>query len=108
MACIFDFKKAFNRQSHEIIVTELSDLGVPGWLLLLVIAFLKNRRMIVSYNGISSSEKSLPGYGPQGTGIALILFLVLINELGFNGQLNNAGKQKSRGLTLRSNFTLSM
>ena len=36
-------------------------------------------------------EKSLPGGGPQGTIIALILFLVPINELGFSGQTNNTG-----------------
>ena len=92
LACIVDFKKAFNRQSHEILVTKLSDLGVPGWLLLLVIAFLKDRKMKVNFHGKSSSEKCLPGGGPQGTIIALILFLVLINDLGFSGQLNNAGE----------------
>ena len=92
LACIVDFKKAFNRQSHEILVTKLSDLGVPGWLLLLVIAFLKDRKMKVNFHGKSSSEKYLPGGGPQGTIIALILFLVLINDLGFSGQLNNAGE----------------
>ena len=34
----------------------------------------------------------LPGGGPQGTIIALLLFLVLINELGFSGQMNNTGE----------------
>ena len=92
LTCIVDFKKAFNRQSHEILVTKLSDLGVPGWLLLLVIAFLKNRRMVVNFKGKVSTEKLLPGGGPQGTIIALILFLVLINDLGFDDQMNNAGE----------------
>ena len=46
LACVVDFKKAFNRQSHEILITKLSDLGVPGWLLKLVIAFLQDRRMM--------------------------------------------------------------
>ena len=91
MACMVDFCKAFNRQDHKILVTKLSDMGVPGWLLKIVIAFLKNRTMLVNFKGKQSSVKSLPGGGPQGTLLALLLFLVLINDLGFEGQLNNAG-----------------
>ena len=51
LACLIDFKKAFNRQSHEILITKLSDLEVPGWLLKVVIAFLKDRRLIVRLKG---------------------------------------------------------
>ena len=91
MACMVDFCKAFNRQDHNILVTKLSDMGVPGWLLRIVLAFLKNRTMLVNFKGKQSSVKSLPGGGPQGTLLALLLFLVLINDLGFEGQTNNAG-----------------
>ena len=38
------------------------------------------------------SIKSLPGGGPQGTLLGLLLFIVLINDVGFPGQLNNAGE----------------
>ena len=92
MACMVDFSKAFNRQNHNIILTKLSDMGVPGWLLKIVIAFLKDRRMQVFYKGGHSSIKNLPGGGPQGTLLALLLFIVLINDLGFEGQVNNAGE----------------
>ena len=78
MACMVDFSKAFNRQNHNLLVTKLSDMGVPGWLLKIVIAFLKNRQMIVKHNGGHSSIKSLPGGGPQGTILALLLFIVMI------------------------------
>ena len=91
IACMVDFQKAFNRQNHNILITKLSDMGVPGWLLKIVISFLTNRKMIINYRGKQSSMKSLPGGGPQGTILALLLFIVLINDIGFEGQSNNAG-----------------
>ena len=44
------------------------------------------------FNGKSSLQKALPGGGPQGTIIALFLFLILINELGLKEQSNNVGE----------------
>ena len=92
LACMVDFSKAFNRQNHNLLVTKLSDMGVPGWLLKIVIAFLSDRRMQVRYKGKVSGVKSLPGGGPQGTLLGLLLFIVLINDVGFEGQKNNAGE----------------
>ena len=92
LAAMVDFSKAFNRQDHMVLVTKLSDMGVPGRLLKLVIAFLSNRTMVVRYKGATSSEKSLPGGGPQGTLLGLLLFIVLINDAGFEKQENNVGE----------------
>ena len=44
------------------------------------------------FNGKFSLQKALPGEGPQGTIIAIFLFLILINELGFKEQSNNVGE----------------
>ena len=33
LACMIDFHKAFNRQNHNVLLTKLADMGVPGWLL---------------------------------------------------------------------------
>ena len=87
-----DFSKAFNRQNHNTLITKLSDLGVPGWLLKIVMAFLQNRKMQVRYKGKTSEIKSMPGGGPQGTLLALILFIVMINDIGFDDQKNDAGE----------------
>ena len=92
LACLVDFAKAFNRQDHNVLITKLSDMGVPGWLLRLVMAFLENRTMKVKYRGKYSNIFNLPGGGPQGTLLGLFLFLVLINDAGFKGQANNAGQ----------------
>ena len=83
LAILYDFAKAFNIQNNTILITLLSDLGTPGWLLKLVIAFLKDRRMILRYKGCTSAEEKLPGGGPQGTKLRLYLFLNLINGAGF-------------------------
>ena len=84
--------QAFNRQDHNLLITKLSDMGVPAWLLRVVMAFLIDRRMVVRYKGEQSSMKELPGCGPQGTLLGLLLFLVIINDAGFEGQQNNAGE----------------
>ena len=97
-----DFSKAFNRIDHNLLVTKLSDMGVPGWLLHLVMAFLTDRTMIVRYNGKQSSSNCLPGGGPQGTCLGLLLFLVLIDDLGFENQRNNAGELITRKNNLKA------
>ena len=70
----------------------LSDLGVPGWLLQIVIGFLENREMEVYFKGETSDKKSLPGGGPQGTILGMFLFLILINAAGFREKIKNTGK----------------
>ena len=83
LAVAVDFSKAFNRQNHNIVIDLLSDLGVPGWLLRIVMGFLENRELEVNFKGETSSRKRLPGGGPQGTILGLFLFLILINAAGF-------------------------
>ena len=61
LVCLVDFSKAFNRQDHNILITKLSEMGVPGWLLKLVIAFLTDRSMRVKYRGKLSGFYPLPG-----------------------------------------------
>ena len=92
LLCLVDFQKAFNRQDHSILITKLSDMGVPSWLLKIVISFLTNRRMVVRYKGETSSIKELPGGGPQGALLGLLLFLILVNDIGFSDQTNENGE----------------
>ena len=48
--------------------------------------------MIIRYNGASSCPVSLSGGGPQGTLLGLLLFLVLINDIGFEDQHSDVGE----------------
>ena len=91
LACAVDFSKAFNRQNHNILMVKLSDMGVPGWLLNLVMGFLSDRVMLVRYKGFTTDSKPLPGGGPQGTLLGLLLFLILINDCGFANENTRVG-----------------
>ena len=68
-------------------------MGVPGWFLRIVMVFMHERRsMVVRYKGKQSTSKSLPGRGPQSAPLGMLLFLVLINDAGFEGLKNNTGE----------------
>ena len=92
LAVAVDFSKAFNRQNHNILLVLLSDLGVPGWLLQIVIGFLEDREMVVNFKGAKSSKRKLPGGCPQGTVLGMFLFLILINAAGFRNRMKNTGQ----------------
>ena len=107
LACMIDFSKAFNRQNHNILITRLADMNVPGWLLRIIIGFLTNRRMLVRYKGKTSTIKSLPGGGPQGTLLGLLLFIVLINDLGFESAKSNLRTLNELHLKYIDDFTVA-
>ena len=83
LAVLIDYSKAFNRINHNRIITILSNMGVPGWLLRIIIGYLTERELIVRYRGKQSQRKWLPGGTPQGTRLGLFLFLILINAAGY-------------------------
>ena len=83
IAALIDFSKAFNKINHNIIIARLSEMGVPGWLLRIVMGNLEERELILRYKGGCSTRKSLPGGSPQGTRLGLLLFLILINTAGY-------------------------
>ena len=78
MACV-DMSKAFNRTSHQLLIHDLHDMHVPGWLLLLIISYLTERSMVLKYKGCSSSRRSLPGSSPQGVFLGNLFFIIKFN-----------------------------
>ena len=98
LALMVDFSKAFNRQDHNILITTLSDMGCPRWLLEIVMSFLSDRELIVKHNGLNSTKKNLPGGSPQGTRLGMFLFLIYINFAGLSAeQLTvNIGEEVTR------------
>ena len=76
LSVMVDFSKAFNRIDHNLVITILSEMKVPGWLLRIVMGFLADREKVLRYRGIASGRNRLTGGGPLG----LFIFLILINS----------------------------
>ena len=76
---LVDMSKAFNRVSHQLIIQDLYDMHIPGWLLCIIASYLTNRTMILSFHGAESTSKRLPGGAPQGALLGNILFIVKFN-----------------------------
>ena len=78
LACV-DMSKAFNRMSHQQVIEDLFDMKVPGWLLLILVSYLTDRKMILKFRNVLSTLRSLPGSSPQGTVLGVILFIIIFN-----------------------------
>ena len=76
---LVDLNKAFNRVSHLLVIEDLHDMHVPSRLLHILISYLTNRSMTLSYHGSTSSFRSLPGSSPQGAFLSIFLFIIKFN-----------------------------
>ena len=76
---LVDLSKAFNRISHQMVIEDLYSMKVPIWLLQILLSYLTERSMILTYNGASSTPRNLPGSTPQGTFLGIFLFVVKFN-----------------------------
>ena len=79
---LVDFSKAFNRMDHNGLVTTLSDLNIPTCALRLLVSYLSQRSMCVRYKDAVSDTQSIPGGGPQGGLLTVILFNLQSNKAG--------------------------
>ena len=77
-ACV-DLSKAFNRVDHALIIHDLYDMHTPAWLLRIIFSYLSDRSMFITFNGAQSSQKMLPGGGPQGAYLGGIIFIIKYN-----------------------------
>ena len=77
-ACV-DLSKAFNRVDHSLVIQDLYDMHTPAWLLKILISYLSDRSMYLTYNGAESSQKKLPGGGPQGAYLGGLIFIIKYN-----------------------------
>ena len=79
LLALIDMEKAFNRVCHQLVIEDLADMNVPGWLLLILVSYLTGRSMYMRYKGASSTRRMLPGSTPQGALLGIILFIIKFN-----------------------------
>ena len=77
-----DIKKGFNLIEHNKVVTKLSDMGCPGWLLKIVVSYLKGRTLTIRWKNKQSRTMPLNSGAGQGTILGLFLFCVMFNGAG--------------------------
>ena len=74
-----DILKAFNNVSHMLVIQDMFDMAVPGWLLKIMVSYLTNRKMTLRYNGVESDKHMLKASSPQGVYLGVLIFLIKFN-----------------------------
>ena len=79
LAAYIDLSKAYNRVDHSLVIQNLYDMHTPAWLLRIIYSYLQNRAMVLTYKGVSSEKKPLPGGTPQGAYLGGLIFMIKFN-----------------------------
>ena len=82
-----DIRKAFDTESHKILLCKLRHYGIRGPAFSLIENYLSSRGQFVFVNNCSSSSKPISIGVPQGSILGPLLFLICMNDL-YNATLS--------------------
>ena len=77
---MIDWKKAFPKMDHTLGVKSFIRNGVRASLIPILSSFFERRSMRVAWRGKLSSERPLPGSGPQGSSWGILEYLSQSNN----------------------------
>ena len=76
-----DFSNAFDTIAHKILLNKLEHYGIRGNAFSWFQSYLTDRKQYVTYNGATSTTRSIKCGVPQGSIVGPLLFLIDINDL---------------------------
>ena len=76
-----DLQKAFDTVNHEILLSKLNNYGIRGTLHAWFADYLKNRKQVITINGVSSRFGLIACGVPQGSVLGPLLFLLYVNDM---------------------------
>ena len=88
-----DIKKGFNKIDHKKLITILSSMNVPCWLLKIMVSYLSGRSLTLRRQQHMSETEQMPGGTGAGTPLGLLCFLILFNEAGPKTNQTQIGEQ---------------
>ncbi len=82
---LLNYSKAFDLINHNIIIAKLAAYGVPDIHLRWIGSFLADRYQRVCIGEQVSDWLHLNGSVPQGSGLRLFLYVIMINDMSADG-----------------------
>ena len=93
LGVFLDYKQGFNRCEHSKFIEILSeDFQVPGWLLRILIGYLRGRILKVRYKGKIGEEQKICGGSGQGVPLGLWIFAFMIDKAGPRAETRPLGE----------------